>query len=104
MLAALPAEAAPPRLLRAVCLQLLAFSAIALIGDLRLKHRPALDPRNPPNPHEQRIRVVQIPKPPPPKPPEPAAKPAPPTARQSANPNPNANEIPRPAAQATLTP
>lgn len=110
MLAALPADAAPPRLWRAVGIQLLAFSALALISDLRLKHRPALEPPAPPKPHhEQRIRVVQIPKLPIPKPLEPAVKaeplkpapkPPPVNARQNANPN----EIPKPAETATLNP
>jgi hypothetical protein len=104
MLATLPADAAPPRLVRAVCLQLLALTAIGLFSDLRFRRAPAsVEPPTPPKPrHEQRIRVVQIPKVEVPKPPPAAAKPATPNA--NANPKPAVQPIRKPAAQATLTP
>jgi hypothetical protein len=72
--------AAPPRLFRAVCLQMLVLTGVALLSALpgiRPKERaPVPDPQK----HEERrIRIVQLPKPPPPPPPkaEPAKVPPP---------------------------
>src|SRR5436309_3562792 len=70
--------AAPPRLFRAVCLQMLVLTGVALLSALpgiRSKERaPAPEPV-PKKQEERRIRIVQLPKPPPPPPPK--AEPAP---------------------------
>jgi len=70
--------AAPPRLVRAVCLQLLALTGATLILSLPWprgrKAAPAPEPEV--KPRERKIRIVQLPKPPPPPRTEPA--PAPP--------------------------
>ncbi len=59
--------AAPPRLVRAVCLQLLALTGAALILSLPWprgrKAAPAPEPEV--KPRERKIRIVQLPKPPP---------------------------------------
>src|SRR6266446_5650726 len=89
--------AAPPRLVRAVCLQLLALTGAALILSLPWprgrKAAPAPEPEV--KPRERKIRIVQLPKPPPaPKtepapakpvaaPQQPAPAPAQSTARQA---------------------
>src|SRR5258705_10697920 len=81
--------AAPPRLLRAVCLQLLALAGAGLVSALPWPRRqPATVPVPEPKKQEKRIRVVQLPRPPPvarpdPAPPSPVkpaapARPAPP--------------------------
>ena len=75
---------APPRLLRAVGLQILVLGAAALLSELPFVRRAPLPAPPPPKPakREQRLRVVQLPRPPPPsaqpKPPPPTAQPAPP--------------------------
>jgi hypothetical protein len=72
--------AAPPRLARAVCLQMLALTGIALVLSLpRVRApEPAPVPAAEPKKPERRIRIVQLPKPPPPPPAPPRAQPAPP--------------------------
>jgi hypothetical protein len=69
--------AAPPRLFRAVCLQLLALGAVGLISALPWS-RPQKPDVAPPVPkkQERRIRIVQLPKPPPPTKSEPQPAPA----------------------------
>jgi hypothetical protein len=76
---------APPRLARAVCLQMLALAGLALVTALpwpRAEKAPA--PRPPEvKKQERQIRIVQLPKPPQPPPPSasqppPRAQPAPP--------------------------
>jgi hypothetical protein len=59
--------AAPPRLVRAVCLQLLALAAGALVLSLPWpRGRKAAPPAEPEvKPRERKIRIVQLPKPPP---------------------------------------
>src|SRR5712671_1301560 len=100
--------AAPPRLVRAVCLQLLALTGAALILSLPWprgrKAAPAPEPEV--KPRERRIRIVQLPKPPPvpkmepaPAPAKPAAapqRPAPAAAQSTARPTP---EPPAPLAR-----
>src|SRR4051794_1061050 len=84
--------AEPPRLLRAVCLQLLALTGAAMLAALpwpRSRKAPA-EPAPEPKREERRIRVVQLPRPPPPRPAEPA--PATPAKAASSRPAP-----PRPA-------
>jgi hypothetical protein len=76
--------AAPPRLVRAVCLQMLVLTGIAIVSALPGLRAPKPVPVREPEPkkEERRIRVVQLPKPTPPPPPksEPAPAPAsPPT-------------------------
>jgi hypothetical protein len=89
--------AAPPRLVRAVCLQLLALAGVALVLSLPWpRARKAAPPSEPEaKPRERRIRIVPLPKPPPgpstepapaparpaPAPPQPAQASAPSTAR-----------------------
>ncbi|HET7787519.1 MAG TPA: hypothetical protein VFL36_16225 [Myxococcales bacterium] len=107
MLAALPVDAAPPRLFRAVCLQLLALAALCLAADVRFERRKApAEPPIPPEPrHEQRIRVVQIPKVEMPKPPAAAPKPSPPAAKPAtASRQRVVHAMPRAAAQASFQP
>ena len=73
--------AEPPRLLRAVCVQLLALTGAAMIAALpwpRTRKAPA-EPAPEPKREERKIRVVQLPKPAPPRPAEPA--PATPAAK-----------------------
>src|ERR1700704_2800753 len=81
--------AAPPRLLRAVGLQLLALAGAGLVSALPWPRRqPAPVPMPEPKKQEKRIRIVQLPRPPPvarpdPAPPSPVkpaapARPAPP--------------------------
>src|SRR6266481_8259981 len=74
--------AAPPRLVRAVCLQLLALTGAALILSLPWprgrKAAPAPEPEV--KPRERKIRIVQLPKPPPVPKTEPAPAPAKPVA------------------------
>jgi hypothetical protein len=110
MLATLPADSTPPRLFRAVCLQLLAFAALSLVADLHFEHRrAAAEPPTPPKPrHEQRIRVVQIPKletpkplPAAPKPPQPVARP--PAANADATPKRAMQPVLKPAAHASVS-
>src|SRR5437660_908855 len=92
---------APPRLVRAVCLQMLALAGAALIAALPWPHSQVTDAPRPAEPKkaERRIRIVQLPrpradrpqplpaaaKPAAPPPPSPAARPqpspAPPLAR-----------------------
>src|SRR3984893_6895234 len=89
--------AAPPRLLRAVCLQLLALAGAGLVSTLPWPRggQPAPIPVPEPKKQEKRIRIVQLPRPPPvarpdPAPPSPvkpavpARPPPPPTAPQPA--------------------
>src|SRR6267378_6988238 len=84
--------AAPPRLLRAVCLQLLALAGAGLVSALPWPRRqPATVPVPEPKKQEKRIRIVQLPRPPPvskpdPVPPSPVkpAAPARPTPKESA--------------------
>src|SRR5205085_4685040 len=86
----------PPRLVRAVCLQLLALTGAAMLAALpwpRTRKAPA-EPAPEPKREERRIRVVQLPRPPPPRPAEPA--PATPPAK-AAPPRP---APPRPASAA----
>ena len=85
--------AAPPRLLRAVCLQLLALAGAGLVSALPWPRarQPVPIPVPEPKKQEKRIRIVQLPRPPPvarpdPAPPSPAqpAAPARPPPPQSA--------------------
>src|SRR5437899_10670145 len=85
--------AAPPRLVRAVCLQMLALAGAALIAALPWPHSQVTDAPRPAEPKkaERRIRIVQLPrprsdrpqplpaaaKPAAPPPPSPAARPQP---------------------------
>jgi hypothetical protein len=57
--------AAPPRLLRAVCLQILALTGAALVAALpwSRSQKPAPPRETEPKQQERRIRVVQLPKP-----------------------------------------
>src|SRR6266850_511212 len=76
--------AAPPRLLRAVCLQLLALAGAGLVWALPWPRRqPAPVPVPEPKKQEKRIRIVQLPRPPPVARPAPA--PPPPLARIAAD-------------------
>src|SRR5437016_6875704 len=61
--------ASPPRLFRAVCLQMLALTGVAIVSALPgvRSQKPAPVPEPEPKKQERRIRVVQLPKPPPPK-------------------------------------
>ena len=90
--------AEPPRLLRAVCVQLLALTGAAMIAALpwpRTRKAPA-EPAPEPKREERKIRVVQLPRPAPPRPAEPAPatppakaaspRPAPPRAASAAAP------------------
>jgi len=95
---------APPRLLRAVCLQMLALAGFALLCSLpwvRQEKRAA--PRPPePKKEERRIRVVQLPRPkPPPPPPPPAAAASRPPAPAPA---PRPPALARPAQMAAVHP
>ena len=84
----------PPRLARAVSLQVLALAGAALIAALPWPRRERAPAPQPPEPkkEERRIRVVQLPRPvpapkvepAPPRPQPPAAKPAPPPPRAAA--------------------
>ena len=72
--------AAPPRLARAVCLQMLALTGIALL--LSIPRARVADPSPVPAPQpqkraERKIRIVQLPKPPPPPPAPQKAQPTP---------------------------
>src|SRR3989442_10635609 len=89
--------AAPPRLVRAVCLQMLALAGAALIAALPWPHPQVTDAPRPAEPKkaERRIRIVQLPPPrgdrPPPLPAaaKPAAPPPPsPPARRHPPPGP----------------
>src|SRR3954468_13281546 len=75
---------APPRLVRAVCLQMLVLTGIAIVSALPGLRGAEPAPVRAPEPkqEERRIRVVQLPKPTPPPPPksEPAPAPAAPPA------------------------
>ena len=75
--------AAPPRLLRAVCLQLLALAGAGLVSTLPWPRarQPAPIPVPEPKKQEKRIRIVQLPRPPPVARPDPA----PPLARIAAD-------------------
>jgi len=97
--------AAPPRLVRAVCLQMLALVGAALIAALPWPRSQVIDAARPAEPKkaERRIRIVQLPRPrvdrPPPQPaaarppapsppsaaPRPQPSPAPPLARIAAD-------------------
>src|SRR5438445_8813904 len=57
--------AAPPRLVRAVCLQMLALAGAALIAALPWPHSQVTDAPRPAEPKkaERRIRIVQLPRP-----------------------------------------
>jgi len=100
--------AAPPRLARAVGLQMLALAGIALLCALP-RARTAEDPPLPapqPKKQERRIRIVRLPKPPPapPAPAPPRAQPEPPKAVAKAPPPPAPARAPasRPAPQPAL--
>src|SRR5262249_10744160 len=91
--------ASPPRLFRAVCLQMLALTGLALLSAIPQSRKPPPPlPEPEPKKQERRIRIVQLPKPPPPKtetaPVRPSA--APPVPQQPAPPRP----APQPAAAA----
>jgi hypothetical protein len=81
--------AAPPRLFRAVCLQLFALCGVALLSALPWWRSRSPEPVREPEPkrEERRIRIVQLPKRPPPPKVEPAqaspAKPAAPVATRT---------------------
>jgi len=92
--------AAPPRLFRAVCLQMLVLTGVALLSALpgipSKKSAPVPEPE-PKKREERRIRIVQLPKPPPLPKTEPAKVPPPPQAAPAqAQPAP-AREAARPA-------
>ena len=96
--------AAPPRLFRAVCLQMLVLTGVALLSALpgiRPKERAPSPVPEPKKQEERRIRIVQLPKPPPPPPPraEPAPRPPAQSAPAQAQPAP-ARAAARPAAAA----
>src|SRR5207302_11132093 len=57
--------AAPPRLVRAVCLQMLALAGAALIAALPWPHSQVTDAPRPAEPQkaERRIRIVPLPRP-----------------------------------------
>jgi hypothetical protein len=85
--------AAPPRLVRAVCLQLLALTFAALLLSLPWPRGRTAAPAPEPEakPRERKIRIVQLPKPPPvprtePAPAKPVAAPA--AAQSTARPTP----------------
>src|SRR3954468_1623574 len=85
----------PPRLLRAVCLQLFALGALALISALPWSRARKADPPAPaPEKQERRIRIVHLPKPPPP-PPVSAPQPAPAPPARASPPPPPRREAPQ---------
>ena len=91
---------APPRLFRAVCLQLLALAGAGLVAALPWprSRQPAPVPAPEPKKQEKRIRIVQLPRPPPVSKPDPAppsplkpaapARPAPPESAPQPSPAP----------------
>jgi hypothetical protein len=92
--------ASPPRLFRAVCLQMLALTGLALLSAIPQSRKPPPPlPEPEPKKQERRLRIVQLPKPPPPPKTEAAPvrpSPAPPAPQQPAP--------PRPAPQPTAAP
>jgi hypothetical protein len=106
---------APPRLARAVCLQMLALAGVAVLSALPWAGARLADAPRPPEAkkEERRIRIVRLPKPaprPPPAAPRPApperAQPPPPrpaqaTAARAPGPSPSAAPLARIAADST---
>lgn len=88
---------APPRIARAVCLQMLALAGLALLSALPWprEDRPAVQRPPEPKKQERRIRIVQLPRPrpPPPTPAAVAAAPRPPPPAP-ARPQPASKEAP----------
>jgi hypothetical protein len=98
--------AAPPRLVRAVCLQMLALAGAALIAALPWPRSQVTDPARPAEAKkaERRIRIVQLPRPRVdlPQPQTAAAKPAaPPPPAPAARPQPSPPPVARIAADST---
>jgi len=104
--------ASPPRLFRAVCLQMLVLAGAAILSALpgARSRMPAPVPEPEPKKQERRIRIVQLPKPPPPKtetapvrPPAPAPQtpPQPAPARPAAQPVSSPPPLARIAADST---
>jgi len=92
--------ASPPRLFRAVCLQMLALTGLALLSAIPQSRKPPPPlPEPEPKKQERRLRIVQLPKPPPP--PKTEAAPVPPSP---APPAPQQPAPPRPAPQPAAAP